>query len=153
LEEGKLLQILEAVRSAPSAGNLQAYDIVVVTEPTKKEALSRAALGQEFVAQAPVVLVFFANPERNAWRYGRRGEELYALQDATIAATYAMLSATALGLGSVWVGAFRDEEVRQVVGAPLHARPIALLPLGYPGERPSATLRRSLEDLVHWNEW
>jgi nitroreductase len=60
-----------------------------------------------------------------------------------------MLAASALGLGSVWVGAFRDEEVRRILGAPPHERPVALLPLGVAAEAPERAPRRPLADLVH----
>ncbi len=142
-------RILEAVNAAPSAGNLQAYEIYWVRAETARWALARAAHDQEFVAQAPVVLVFCAHAARSGRRYGRRGETLYAVQDATIAATFAMLAAVALGLGSVWVGAFDEEQVRSVIGAPAGLRPVAILPIGYPAEHPPATPRRSLKEIVH----
>jgi nitroreductase len=94
------------------------------------------------------VLVFCADGERSRAEYHGRGLTLYCLQDTTIAATFGHLAATALGLGSVMVGAFREVEVSQIVGAPPTQRPILLLPIGYPNETPAATDRRSLDDLV-----
>lgn len=114
-----------------------------------KDKLVRASGGQDFIAQAPVVLVFFGNPVRSSWKYGRRGEELYCLQDATIAATFAWLAVVDLGLSSVWVGAFDDEEIKKICGVDPSWQPIAVLPIGYPAEEPESTLRRRLEDLVH----
>ena len=107
----------------------------------------RSRLGAE--PSAPVVLAFCAHPRRSAAKYGRRGEELYCVQDATIACAYAQLAATALGLGSVWVGAFDTDAVAQAIGARRDWRPVALLPIGYPAESPEATPRRSLNELVH----
>jgi nitroreductase len=152
IEEEMLHRILETLNQAPSAGNLQAYDVVVVREMERRQALSRAAWDQTFILEAPVALVFFANPERNVWRYGSRGAELYCVQDATIACTYAHLTATALGLASCWVGAFDDDAVRRVVGAPSSWRPVAILPIGYPAEHPEPRARRSLRDTVHWEQ-
>jgi len=149
VEQDKLHAILECLSAAPSAGNLQAYEIVVVREPEARQALGRAALGQAFVAQAPVVLVVFANPGRSAEHYGRRGSELYAVQDAAIAAAYAQLAATDLGLATCWVGAFRPEPVARLLRAPPGLVPVALVPLGYADEQPSRTDRRALVDLVH----
>jgi nitroreductase len=74
---------------------------------------------------------------------------LYCLQDATIACTFAHLAAVALGLASVWVGAFDDEGVRQAIGVGDNLLPVAILSIGYPGEQPKSTSRRSLSDLVH----
>lgn len=150
LEEEKLQRILELTSQAPSAGNLQAHEIYVVTDRQQKQALAKASLGQDFVAAAPVVLVFCAHPERSAGRYGERGRLLYSLQDATIACTYAMLAVTDLGLATVWVGAFGDEAVSRAIALPSHLRPVALLPIGYGAEQPVATPRRPLSDLVHW---
>jgi len=142
-------KILEAVNRAPSAGNLQAFDIFQVTKVEHKEALMRASHDQGFLVQAPVVLVFCATPARSAVRYNERGGTLYCIQDATIACTYAMLATTALGLGCVWVGAFNEEAVHQVIGAAPGQRPVAMLPIGYPNETPRIRPRRSLDDIVH----
>jgi nitroreductase len=150
VEEDKLRSLLHAANRAPSAGNLQAYQIVAVRSPAARQALARAALDQDFVAQAPVVLVFLADPGRARGKYGHRGETLYSLQDATIACAYAQLAARDLGLGACWVGAFRKDAVREAVGSPPEQVPVALLPLGYPAEQPRITSRRSLGDLVRW---
>lgn len=149
VETVKLNKILDCANQAPSAGNLQAYEIYIAREPNTRSALAKAAFNQEFIAQAPLVLVFCAHPERSAWRYQQRGTDLYCLQDATIACTYAMLAATALGLGSVWVGAFDAGTVRKVIGAPRGLLPVAILPIGYPSGHPSGRSRRKLADLVH----
>ena len=149
LAEDKLNEILEAANRAPSAGNLQAYELYVATQASRRAALAGAAFEQAFVADAPVVLVFCAHPERSARRYDQRGARLYALQDATIACTYAMLAATALGLASVWIGAFDEGAVRKAIGAPETHVPVALLPIGYAAEKPAPTMRRPLDDLVH----
>jgi len=149
VEDEKLHAILQAANRAPSAGNLQAYEIYLVTDPARLQALARAALDQTFIAQAPVALVFCANPKRSSVRYGRRGTTLYCIQDATIACAFAHLAAAALGLASVWVGAFDEDGVRRVIGVWEDLRPVAILPLGYPGEKPEITSRRQLSSLVH----
>jgi len=148
VEPEKLRRVLEAADLAPSAGNLQAYEILVARDGERKRALAQAALGQAFVAQAPVVLGFAANRSRSAAKYGRRGAELYALQDATIACAYAQLAATAEGLATVWVGAFDDDAVAEALDLPEGLRPAALLPLGYAAEEPEPTPRRSLEEIA-----
>lgn len=153
VEDEKLNRILEAANSAPSAGNLQAYGIVVVKDASTRMRLMEAAWGQDFIAQAPVVLVFCTDPNRSSQRYGIRGESLYSLQDATIACTYAMLAAVDLGLATVWVGAFNDDMVAEAVGVRPPARPVAILLIGYPAEFPAPTPRRSLSDLVHIERW
>jgi len=149
LEEEKLQKILEAANSAPSAGDLQAYEIVVVKDKERKGKLASAAYEQESVAQAPVVLVFVTHPERSSGKYSRRGAELYCLQDAAIASAYAQLAAAALGLGCVWVGAFDESEVAKAVNAEGNSKPVSMLLIGYADEQPRVTRRRELDELVH----
>ena len=150
MEDEKLKQILETANLAPSAGNLQAYEIYVVTDAKKRDGLSCDALAQEYIAKAPVVLVFCTHPELTEGRYTERGSRLYTVQDATIACTFAMLAATDLGLGSVWVGTFDEKVVRLIIGAPEDQVPVVILPIGYPGEFPDQHPRRPLEQLAHW---
>jgi len=149
IEPEKLQKILEAANLAPSAGNLQGYEIYVITRLEQRHGLVKAALGQEFLAQAPVDLIFCANPARSAVKYSKRGRELYCVQDATIACTFAMLAAQELGLSTVWVGAFQEEPVRQAASIPPELIPVAILPVGYAAESPKSRPRRKLEDLVH----
>ncbi len=144
----KLEKILHAANRAPSAGDLQAYSIVVARTLATRQALASAAADQQFVAQAPVVLVFLAEPETSSAKYGHRGESLYALQDATIACAYAQLAAHDLGLSACWVGAFRRRDVQEAIGAADAQMPVALLPIGYAAEQPQATPRRPLTELA-----
>jgi nitroreductase len=131
LAEEKLEEILEAAHSAPSAGNLKAREIVVVKNKETKIKLAAAAFNQDFIAEGSIVLVFFAVPSRSAQKYGRRGSELYAVQDATIAASFAWLQAVMLSIDACWVGAFDEEKVKEILDARNDWRPIAILPLGY----------------------
>lgn len=149
VEEEKIKHILEAANRSPSAGNLQAYEIVVVKDKARKKQLADAALGQSPVAEVPVVLIFLASPNRSSAKYGKRGEELYCILDAAIATSYAQLAVTDLGLGCVWIGAFDDEKVKKIIKAPEYLHPVAILPIGYPAEKPMPTPRRRIEDLVH----
>jgi len=147
VEKEKLDKILEAANLAPSAGNLQAYEIVVVIKEDSKRKLASAS-SQDFVCEAPVVLVVLANESRSSLHYGFRGK-LYSINDASIAATYIQLAATALGLGSCWVGAFDDKIVAKIVNAPDYMKPIAILPIGYPKEKPGKKTRRGIKDIAH----
>ena len=149
VEEEKLRRILEITNQAPSAGNLQGYEVYVVRSEEKRKALVSAALGQEFLFEAPLVLIFCANPARSTVWYKERGERLYSVQDATIACTFAMLTATALGLATVWVGAFDEQGVRAAAGIPEELVPVAMLPVGYAGKQPRIMPRRELKDIIH----
>ncbi len=140
-------RILNEVVRAPSAGNLQGYSIVRVRSLRGRRALAEAAGGQEFLAEAPVVLVFLADPGRSAEKYGDRGGSLYAVQDATIAATYAVLAATDEGLASAWVGAFDESGVRTACGE-TSLRPVAMIAIGHGQETPAPTPRRAVSEMV-----
>jgi nitroreductase len=148
VEAEQLQTILQAANQSPSAGNLQAYEIIVVRDAPTMRRLARASYNQDFLAQAPVVLVFCAEPARSGAKYGATGEALYSVQDATVAVAYAQLAATALGLATCWIGAFRPEEVVRILHLRAGLRPIALLPVGWPGESPPRTSRRELSDLA-----
>jgi nitroreductase len=153
VKEEDLKRILEAGRWAPSAGNCQPSEFVVVKDPSVKRQLAAAALEQEFIAEAPVVIVVCANVPRSSWRYGRRGEGLYCIQDTAAAAQNILLAAYSLGYGTCWVGAFDEDAVAGVIGVPPGVRPVAIIPLGRPAERPSPPSRRPLSEIVHENRF
>jgi nitroreductase len=144
--EEKLKRVFEAANMAPSAGNLQAYQVRVVRDEAKRKALARAAHDQGYIAEAPVCLVFFADAGRSAEKYGKRGAELYSVQDATIAGTFAMLAAVDVGLATVWVGDFDEKKVQQILETKT-LRPVAMFSLGYAGEQPSPSPRRAIEEI------
>jgi nitroreductase len=152
VEKEKLHAIIETACSAPSAGDLQAYKIIVVSNAAKRQALASAAHDQHFIASAPVCLVFCAEPDRSAEKYGERGRTLYAIQDTTIAAAYAQLAVVAAGMTSTWVGYFDEEKVRNVLTLDKSLTPIAMLSLGYPAELPEPTKRRRLDEVVSYSE-
>jgi nitroreductase len=149
VEEEKLLKILETTNKAPSAGNLQAYEIYIVRKLEQRQALVKASWDQGFLAEAPLVLVFCANPARSAMKYEERGTSLYTIQDATIACAYSQLAAKAQGLDTVWVGAFDEKAVSEILQLPANLRPIILLPIGYAGREPHQRPRRELRDISH----
>lgn len=111
-------QIVQLARRAPSAGALRAYKIIVDDR-------------QLTPYKAPINLVICALPEKSAGKYGERGRQLYAIQDATIVGAYIQLIAVDLGLSTVWVGAFRENRVKKVLGLEDGVKPIAIIPLGY----------------------
>ena len=153
VKDEDLKRILEAGRWAPSAGNCQPSEFVVVKDPTVKRRLATAALEETFIAEAPVVIVVCANVPRTSWRYGRRGEELYCIQDTAAATQNMLLAAYSLGYGTCWVGAFDDDAVAEVIRVPPGVRPVAIIPLGRPAERPSPPSRRPLSEIVHENKF
>jgi nitroreductase len=150
VEPEKLHAVLETACAAPSAGDLQSYQIIVATSQARRDVLRRAAGGQAFIAEAPVCLVFCADPARAGSEYGERGQHLFAVQDATIAAAYAQLAIVAAGMASTWVGAFDEAAVRDAVGCESALVPVAMLSVGYAAELPSPTPRRRLQEVVRY---
>jgi len=147
--EELIQKLLRSAVRAPSAGNLQAWEFIVVREEERKRRLAEAALGQMFVAEAPVVIVTCRNLERNARRYGDRGRHFYNLIDASFASLMILLAAHNEGLGACFVGAYRDEEVSRILGLPEHARPVGIMPIGWPAEAATVTERMPLAEVVH----
>lgn len=145
-------ELLNAAQMAPSAGNLQARDFVVVLNKITKQKLTKAAFGQLFIEQAPVVIVVVANTERSARIYKPRGE-LYAIQDATAGVENLLLAAHTKGLATCWVGAFDEDAVSDILSLPHKTRPVAIIPVGYADEKPIAPPRMGLEKVVHWETW
>lgn len=140
--------ILEAAVAAPSAGNCQDWEFIAVREQQNKKRLVGAALGQGMIEEAPVVVVVCSNI-RKISRYGSMGESLYSIQDAAAATQNLMLAAWDRGIGSCWIGAFDEGKVRQALVLPEHVKPLAIVPLGYPAEKPEKPERWPLKDFVH----
>ena len=145
-------EALELASWAPSAGNLHSRDFIVIRNQQTKDDLVVAALGQEFIAQAAVVIVAIANLERVA-QYGHRGKDLFAIQDSAAAVQNLMLALHERGLGTVWVGSFDEKKARRVLGLPAHARPVAILPIGYPAENPEPRMHLPPKEYIHLEEW
>jgi nitroreductase len=148
VEKEKLDKLLSMLALAPSAGNLQAYKIAIITDKSKREELAYACMEQNFIADAPVVLVFLADLRTSGKKFGDRGMRMFAIQDATIAAAYTQLAATELGLATVWVGTFESHEVMRLSNAGEYEVPVAVLPIGYTNEKPDKKTRKTLDKLV-----
>jgi nitroreductase len=146
-----LNRILEAGRRAPSAKNYQPWKFIVVKDAAVRQALVPACRNQGFIAQAPVVICGCAIEEL-AWK-GMGGYWSAAVVDVTIALEHIILAATAEGLGTCWIGAFKEEEVRKVLGIPDGVKPVALTPLGYPAQEPKPRERKPLAEIVCFDRY
>ncbi len=149
IPEDAISALIEAVRWAPSAGNMQSRKFYFIFNEDVKKKLATAALNQRFIAQAPLVVVACLN-RKIAARYGDRGVNLYSIQDVSASIMGMMLAAHELGLGSVWVGAFNEFEVFEQLNMPHNLRPIAIVPIGYPAIIPKPTPRLPKDELVEF---
>ena len=111
-----LEQVISLARLVPSAGAIRGYEVRII-----REKLTHIV--------APVYLVICTNPKAYSSRYGERGENLYAIQDATIFGAYIQLLLVDRGLASVWVGAFSEEKLKKLLN--ISSRPIAIIALGH----------------------
>ncbi|MBN2028646.1 nitroreductase family protein [bacterium] len=149
VEEEKLRQVLEAARLAPSAKNRQEWVFVVVQYQETRKKLSIAACGQPFVAEAPVVIVGCSLESDYVMPGGQPG---YVV-DLAIAIDHMTLMAVSLGLGTCWIGAFYEEQVKEILYVPESIRVVGLLTLGYPDHQPSPTYRKRLDEIVRIEKW
>jgi FMN reductase [NAD(P)H] len=146
VEQWKIDKIIAAADTAPTAGNFQGFEIFYVKDPKIKKELSVAANNQPYV-NTPVVLVFCMNPERVKMNFPQEILAKFSIQDATLAAAYSQLAASALGLSSIWIGMIDEEKVKEAIGTKL--RPSSLLCIGYPEQKRGPKSRRKLRDLIH----
>ncbi len=143
-----VFKLLEAACQAPTAGNLQPWRFWVVRDERIKDGLVRAALGQSFIAEAPIVVVVCADLRVSSAGYGERGFYLYSIQDTAAAIENLLLAAYAEGLGTCWVGAFNEDVASKVLGLSSSIRPLAIIPLGYPSREGRKPSRRSARELT-----
>lgn len=146
-------EIIDVARFAPSAGNLQNWMFIVVTDPAKKQELATACLEQNWMIQAPVLLVICNQYKKVTKLYGKLGK-MFSIQDCAIIATNVMLLAKAKGLDTCWVGAFDNEALQRILDIPEDADPEIILALGYSNEeKHEPTKREEINNLVYFEKW
>ncbi|MEW6604594.1 MAG: nitroreductase family protein [Thermoproteota archaeon] len=150
-----IYKLIDNASRAPSAGHTQVQEFIVVKDPETKRKLRRASVNQEQVEQAPVLIIVCSNTIRSVGRYGKRGIEFYSVIDGAFASMLVLLTATNEGLGAGFVGAFDDDKVSEILGLPKDGsvRPIGIIAIGYPDEKPSRLERISIDKLVHNEQW
>ena len=149
VEEDKLKKVLEAARLSPSASNRQEWKFIVVKNKETKKKLAKAAFGQSFIGEAPVVIVAFGTETKSVMGCGQPTHTV----DVSIACAYMILQAYELGLGTCWIGAFKEDEVKKILNIPEHVRVVAMTPLGYPNQPPSPKSRKSLDQIVCYEKY
>ncbi len=141
-----MARVLESARLSPSASNRQPWHFIVVTDAEKKKALSKGIYAK-FVHEAPAVIVACGD---------EKASSKWCVVDATIATQTMVLTATAEGLGTCWIGSFDEADIKKQLEIPSHLKVIALLPIGYPRDKPDLVKaiknvvkqRKSLDEIV-----
>lgn len=149
VEPDTLERVLEAARLAPSGSNRQPWKFVVVRDPEVRRKLVPACSDQAFVGQAPVVIAGVGLMPDRVMRCGVPGDPI----DLAIALEHIALAAAAEGLGTCWIGAFYQEQVRAVLGIPESAKVVELMTLGYPADSLRPKTRKPMSEVVCYDRW
>ncbi len=149
VEEDKLKKILETARLSPSASNRQDWKFIVVKDKETRKKLVKAAFGQSFIGEAPVVIVACGTDSKAIMACGQPAHTV----NVSIACAYMILQAYELGLGTCWIGAFKEDETKKILNIPEHVRVVAMIPLGYPDQPPSQKSRKSLDQIICYEKY
>lgn len=149
VEQEMLEQVLDAARLAPSGNNRQAWKFVVVRDAALRKELVGIARGQDFVAEAPVVIAAVATDPTATTGSGEPAHRI----DIAIALDHMTLAARALGLGTCWIGAFDQRDAEKLLGVPPTAEVVLLLTLGHPTQEGAFRGRKPLEEIVSYDKY
>ncbi len=138
IEEETLHYVLEAARLAPTGANRQAFQLIVIHTQGREEEMHRI-YGQDWFAQAPIVICACADPNQKL--------------NVGIVMDHLILAATDQGLGTCWVGAFSREAAREILEIPEDVEPIICATLGYAADEARPKHRKDLADLVRYERW
>jgi len=151
VEKEKLDYIIEAFRVAPSAKNIQPWYLIIVNDRETIDRLVSACNNQTFIGEAPIIIVVLGD-EKNA--FGRMGGYASSLfVDIGIALEHLVLAAWEKQLGTCWIGAFTEKEVKKILNVPEDLKVVAITPLGYPASIPKNRGRKSVNEIVHYNSF
>ena len=142
IPKDKLDKLLETARLAPSAANRQNWKFVVIENEQIKNQLVTACNNQAFVGTSSHVIAGIGDSAQK-WHQ----------VDLAIALEHIVLEAVELGLGTCWIGAFNEDEVKKILKIPQDKKVVALLTVGVPAESPAARPRKVLEEIVAYNEY
>lgn len=161
VEDEAILRLMESARLAPSGHNTQPWRFIVVRSGETKKALAKVSHGQTWMEKAPVFIVCVGDmrcrikddPDLTVNETSPHFELKQVIRDTAIAVEHVVLGAEAMGLATCWVAWFEQDDVRPILGIPADKFVVAILPLGYPAEAPSARPRKRLEEIVMYERW
>jgi nitroreductase len=159
VEDKTLETVLEAARQAPSWANTQCWRFVVVRNAEIKarlsDTLSETNPARDAVCNAPIVIVACAEMEKAGYKAGQvttdKGD--WFMFDVALAMHNLVLSAHAIGMGTVYVGLFDAKKVADTLSVPEGYCVVAVTPLGYPDEVKEARPRKELDEIIHYDKW
>src|SRR5207247_5290123 len=134
IPEKIIMKLLRNAHRSPSAGHTQVQEFVIVRDLAIKRKLRQVAVDQEYVEEAPTLIIVCSNTSRSEKRYGRRGRKFYSVIDGAFASMLILLTAVNVGIGAGFVGAFEDDKVSEILKLPRYVRPIGIITPGYTKE-------------------
>ncbi len=154
IPEEVLNRVLEAVRVAPSGSNRQPWKFILVKDRTLKQKMVPVCNNQKFMDEAPLIIV--ACGKKLPINRGGYMGEMSILLDVATAFTQLILAARAEGLGTCWIGAFNNDELKKLLEVPDGYEVVAATPLGYPSD-PSVFAgpksRKTMNEIVSVNKF
>ncbi len=144
-----VLELIDAARHAPSAGNHQPWEFIIVKDATIRKYIVESCYGNEWMLSAPVFIIACENARLAGAVYGERGLKLYGIQDVAAACQNILIGAESLGLGACWVGDFAEASISILLHCPDYVRPAAIITIGYAEEKPEKPALHSLEEITH----
>ncbi|MFW6026306.1 MAG: nitroreductase family protein [Candidatus Woesearchaeota archaeon] len=151
VEWGKIVNLLHAAKTAPSEGNLQAWKFIVTKDSKIIKDLAKASYKQMWINQAPYVIIVVGEVDKSEKNYEKG--KFYNTLSCGACVQNILLKAKDLDLGACWVSAFDEEEISDILSIGSSKKPMALIPIGYPAEKPVKPRKEKLYDLVFINQW
>jgi nitroreductase len=160
VSEDILESLVDTARQAPSWMNKQCWHFIIVTNTLRIVDIAKTSITNRWLKQAPALILVCADPHLSGTRDGLS----YYLVDAAIAMDHLILSATAKGLGTCWIGSFNEKKIKSILAIPPRIRIIALTPIGYEKQNKNLSARvrstivqsvkrKSLTEICHWDQW
>lgn len=150
VSDDKLNRILDAAHMAPSGKNGQPWRFIVVRNEELRKKLVGPCRDQSFIAEAPIIIVGCANEDES---YQKQGNYMKSWPiDLALAFAHLMLAATVEELGTCWIGAFDEKEVKKALDIPEQLRVVGLTPLGYAAAEGRPKSRKPLQDMVFYDQ-
>jgi nitroreductase len=159
VEADKILSLIECARRAPSGGNTQPWNFILVQNEDRKKEIA-AVCQQEWMVQAPLFLVCVADIRArikeqplDLTEISPQLELKQIIRDTAIAVEHIVLQAESIGLATCWVAHFQQMDLRPVLAIPADKYVIAVLTVGYAAEKPEPKPRRSLQEIIFHERW
>ena len=148
-----VVEILQAAKYAPFAGNILNCKFIIVKNDGKRKAIAEACAQQFWMQDAPIHIVVVGEPEKAERFYGERGGRIYTIQGAAAAIQNMLLTAHSLGLGSCWVGSFDEEEIRRLCNLPENVNVQGIITIGFADESPTPPPKYRIEHIMFFEKW